>query len=87
MFLAISATRVDLIDDSDPAEIIFDSSDLYIDKGPNTDNIEYLVYNTTDNEDNNILDLSSVPTSNIDGDNSDNIKTDNKDIDNKEDYI
>ncbi|KAF8415392.1 hypothetical protein EV426DRAFT_710230 [Tirmania nivea] len=43
-----------------------------------TDDIEYLVYNTTNDEENNALDSSSVPTSTTDGDNSDHVDTDNK---------
>ncbi|KAF8435585.1 hypothetical protein BGX38DRAFT_1274916 [Terfezia claveryi] len=51
-----------------------------------TDNIEYLAYNTTDDEDNNSLDLSSVPASTTDGDNSDDVETDNESTDNGEDH-
>ncbi|KAF8419465.1 hypothetical protein EV426DRAFT_702690 [Tirmania nivea] len=51
-----------------------------------TDDMEYLAYNTTDNEDNNTSDLSSIPASDTDGDNSDNIKTNNKGINNEEDH-
>ncbi|KAF8414734.1 hypothetical protein BGX38DRAFT_1281704 [Terfezia claveryi] len=98
MFSAISATNItaihwvdkmtaDPIDDSDPAETIFDtSSDSCTEEEPNTDNMEYLAYNTTDDEDNNSSDLSSVPASTMDGDNSDDVETDNKSIDNGEDH-
>ncbi|KAF8414951.1 hypothetical protein BGX38DRAFT_1281576 [Terfezia claveryi] len=70
----------DPIDDSDLAETIFDSSSYpYIEEEPVT-------YNTTDNEDNNSSDLSSVPASTTDGDNSDDVETDNESTDNGEDH-
>ncbi|KAF8416851.1 hypothetical protein BGX38DRAFT_1280838 [Terfezia claveryi] len=53
---------------------------------PDIDDMEYLAYNTTDDEDNNSLDLSSVPASTMDGDNSDDVETDNKSTDNGEDH-
>ncbi|KAF8426485.1 hypothetical protein BGX38DRAFT_1278972 [Terfezia claveryi] len=77
----------DPIDDSDLAETIFDSSSYpYIEEEPDTDDMKYLAYNTTDNEDNNSSDLSSVPASTTDGDNSDDVETDNESTDNGEDH-
>ncbi|KAF8415343.1 hypothetical protein BGX38DRAFT_1147732 [Terfezia claveryi] len=77
----------DPIDDSDLAETIFDSSsDPCTEEEPDTDNMEYLAYNTTDNEDNNSSDLSSVPASTTDGDNSDDVETDNESTNNREDH-
>ncbi|KAF8415145.1 hypothetical protein EV426DRAFT_709148 [Tirmania nivea] len=55
-------------------------------KRPNTDDIEYLAYNTTDNEKNNASDSSSIPASATDRDNSDHVDTNNKGIENEEDH-
>ncbi|KAF8457544.1 hypothetical protein BGX38DRAFT_1265867 [Terfezia claveryi] len=103
MFSAISATNITAIhwadettanpiDNSDLAETIFDSSsDPCIEEEPDTDNIEYLAYNTTDDEDNNSSDLSSVPASTTDGEIAmievDKVLEDSNDDEEDEDYV